>query len=338
MSGIAIYTAQQNNPWFNLATESWLIENPAFQDTHILYLWRNQPCIVIGRYQNPWVECNLAKMERDSILLARRFSGGGAVYQDLGNTCFTMISPKKTYDKARNFDIVRQALRACGIESELSGRNDILVDGKKVSGSAFQVTATRGCHHGTLLINADLSRIGEYLTPDKQKLEAKGIKSVASRVVNLQELAPSFTYGQFAEAIVEAFCAVYGESRPVQELSVDSLRQEDRLMELYAKLSDDAWRFGVTPQFSHECGERLPWGKLTFHIDVEKGMIVRARIFSDALSTACIELLERLLPGLPYTTAAIIAEVERLAAQGIPEETLRFVREGCGVLIRDMER
>ncbi|MDY4610772.1 MAG: lipoate--protein ligase [Sphaerochaetaceae bacterium] len=336
MTHTAIYVARQHNPWFNLATESWLIEKQELRDTHVLYLWRNSPCIVIGRYQNPWVECNLQAMERDGILLARRLSGGGAVYQDLGNTCFTIISPREQYDKGRNFDIVRKALATCGVTSELSGRNDILVDGRKVSGSAFQLTATRGCHHGTLLIDANLSHIGDYLTPDKQKLEAKGIRSVASRVVNLREIEPSFTHDRFSDAVIEAFRAEYGEEAPVQGLDTAMLEREPLLMETYEKLSADAWRFGTTPQFGHTCSERLPWGRLTFHLDVEKGMIVQVKVFSDALSTDCVELLEQSLPGLPYTVKAVRERVEEVA-DGLPQELAALVREGAGVLVRDME-
>lgn len=335
MAHTAIYIAQRHNPWFNLATETWLIEKQDLQDTNILYLWRNSPCIVIGRYQNPWVECDLRAMERDGVLLARRPSGGGAVYQDLGNTCFTIISPRQQYDKERNFDIVRRALAACGIVSELSGRNDILVGGRKVSGSAFQLTATRGCHHGTLLIDANLSHIGDYLTPDKQKLEAKGIRSVASRVVNLKEIEPSFTHDRFSDAIIEAFRSEYGEDAPVQGLDASMLEREPSLMETYEKLSSDSWRFGTTPQFSHTCSERLPWGRLTFHLDVEKGVIVQAKVFSDALSTDCVETLERLLQGLPYTPKAVRDRVATVTAE-LPEELARMVSEGAQILLQEM--
>lgn len=336
MGHTAVYIAQRHNPWFNLATETWLIEKSELKDKHILYLWRNSPCIVIGRYQNPWVECNLQAMERDGVLLARRLSGGGAVYQDLGNTCFTIISPREQYDKGRNFDIVRKALAACGVESELSGRNDILVDGRKVSGSAFQLTSTRGCHHGTLLIEADLSHIGEYLTPDKQKLEAKGIRSVASRVANLQDLQPAFNHERFQEAVIDAFRREYGEESPIQGLDTALLEREPLLMDMYGKLSADSWRFGTTPQFSHVCSERLPWGRLTFHLDVEKGVVAQAKVFSDALSTACVEILEDLLPGLPYTPQAIRRRVADVAG-GLPDDLAALVEEGSEVLLRDME-
>lgn len=332
----AIFIAEKNNPWFNLATEAWLIEQSDLQDKHILYLWRNQPCIVIGRYQNPWVECNLPAMGRDGILLARRQSGGGAVYHDLGNTNFTFISPKERYDKQRNFDILLDALAACGLNAELSGRNDVLCQGRKCSGNAFQVTSTRGCHHGTLLIDADLSRIGEYLTPDKRKLEAKGIRSVASRVMNLREIEPSFSHERFSEAIISAFRKEYGEDAPIQGLDASLLEQEPNLMETYRRLSSDAWRFGTTPRFSHACDERLSWGRLTVHMDVVNGTITQVKVFSDALSTEGIEILESMLPGLPYTSKAVLSEAGRRAASLGPD-LAQMLLEGAQALASELQ-
>ena len=142
-----------------------------------LFLWQNQETVVIGRNQNPWGECNLAKMEEDGVTLARRTTGGGAVFHDLGNTCFTFLSPKEGYDRAVNIGILLDALRALGIEAEASGRNDLIIqmeDGpRKVSGSAYRETRERSFHHGTLLMHADLLRLANYLTPHPKKPSIK---------------------------------------------------------------------------------------------------------------------------------------------------------------------
>ncbi len=314
MTPIAIFVTDGNNPWFNLATENWLIHRPDLQDTHILYLWKNAPCIVIGRYQNPWKECNLKALERDSVILARRYSGGGAVYHDMGNTCFTFISPKDTFDKQVNFDIVIKALADVGITAQLSGRNDLLVDDRKVSGSAFQVTATRGCHHGTLLINADLSKIAEYLTPDKQKLQSKGIQSVASRVANLSTMCPKFTSDMFKQSIVTEFCRHYGTTVPVTHLNEQSLGEEAALQQVYQELSSDAWRFGKTPTFTHTFSQRTGHGRFTFELNVIGGVISEVTIYSDSLSTSCVEQLTRLLTGCPYDTQQMLGKIALLPA------------------------
>ncbi|MCK9546869.1 MAG: lipoate--protein ligase family protein, partial [Sphaerochaeta sp.] len=180
----AIYLAQSHDCAANLAGEAYLM---GLDYDRILYLWENDPCIVIGRYQNPWAECNLQKMEEDGVRLVRRQSGGGAVYHDRGNLIFTFIGDKASATREENFDLLLSALSSLGLECELSGRNDITLDGKKISGNAFQNTATKFCHHGTLLVRGNLAVMGDYLTPSATKLSSKAVKSVASRVGNLSE-------------------------------------------------------------------------------------------------------------------------------------------------------
>ncbi|MBO4410146.1 MAG: lipoate--protein ligase, partial [Spirochaetales bacterium] len=200
----AVYTTSCHDIHSNLAAEAFLMERSK-ADEYILYLWQNRPTVVIGRYQNPFMECDLARMESDGVKLSRRFSGGGAVYHDMGNLCFTFISPKESYDKDRNFRIVISALGALGVEACTSGRNDILAGGFKVSGNAFQIKGGKACHHGTLLVDCDMSRLPRYLTPDATKLEAHGVRSVASRVRNLKEIRPDITIGALEEQLVRSF-------------------------------------------------------------------------------------------------------------------------------------
>jgi lipoate-protein ligase A len=168
-----------------------LFEHPDIKSS-TLFLWRNRPCIVIGRWQNPWKECDHSKMQGKEVKLARRRSGGGAVYQDLGNTCFTFIHPIPEGGfamdtKEINNKILLKALKNLGITAEVSGRNDILVDGFKVSGSAYKANLgmKRSLHHGTMLVDVNLDDLKTYLNPDKPKLESKGVDSVIKRVANL---------------------------------------------------------------------------------------------------------------------------------------------------------
>ena len=199
MSTLRLLISDSYDPWFNLAVEECIFRQmPATQ--RVLFLWRNADTVVIGRAQNPWKECNTRRMEEDNVRLARRSSGGGAVFHDLGNTCFTFMAGKPEYDKTISTSIVLNALNSLGVTAEASGRNDLVVktpDGdRKVSGSAYRETMDRGFHHGTLLLNADLSRLANYLNPDKKKLQAKGITSVRGRVANLVELLPGITHEQ----------------------------------------------------------------------------------------------------------------------------------------------
>lgn len=300
MSKIKIFTAEHHDPWFNLATEDWLFKTFP-EDHHVLFLWRNKPCIVIGRFQNPWNECNIKAMETDGVVLARRQSGGGAVYHDLGNTNFTFMSPRNEYDKDRNFGIIIKALEKFGITAEQSGRNDILVDGKKVSGSAFRMTTQRAFHHGTLLIKTDMGKLPQYLTPDKTKLQSKGVKSVASRVANLTEYASALTHDSLCDEIIATFQKTYGDSCKVEDLTTERLSKIDSLYETYQLYSDWNWRFGSSPQFAHPISARFPWGGITLDIDIREGKIAGLNIFSDSLSVEFIERVQEVLPGTRYT-------------------------------------
>ena len=185
MTALRLLVSDSHDPLFNLAVEECIFRqmDPA---QRVLFLWRNANTVVIGRAQNPWKECNTRRMEEDGVTLARRSSGGGAVFHDLGNSCFTFMAGKPGYDKSVSTTIVIDALARLGVSAFASGRNDLLVatpDGdRKVSGSAYRETHDRGFHHGTLLLDADLGRLAHYLNPDPKKLAAKGISSVRSRV------------------------------------------------------------------------------------------------------------------------------------------------------------
>lgn len=172
MSTLRLLISDSYDPWFNPAVEECIFRQmPATQ--RVLFLWRNADTVVIGRAQNPWKECNTRRMEEDNVRPARRSSGGGAVFHDLGNTCFTFMAGKPEYDKTISTSIVLNALNALGVSAEASGRNDLVVKtvegDRKVSGSAYRETKDRGFHHGTLLLNADLSRPANYLNPDKKE-------------------------------------------------------------------------------------------------------------------------------------------------------------------------
>ena len=183
-----ILISNSHDPAFNLAVEDCIFRSMS-ADQRVLFLWRNADTVVIGRAQNPWKECNIKKMEQDKVHLARRQSGGGAVFHDLGNTNFTFMAGKPEYNKEISTDIVLQGLKLLGIEGRATGRNDLVVGDdenmKKFSGSAYRETPDRGFHHGTLLLSADLSRLANYLNPDPKKLQSKGITSVRARVPTL---------------------------------------------------------------------------------------------------------------------------------------------------------
>ena len=182
----------QFHPYKNLAVEEYLLLHCEPQEC-ILYLWQNQNTVVIGRNQNAWKECKVESLEENGGHLARRLSGGGAVYHDLGNLNFTFLVSKENYSIDRQLEVIVKAVQKLGAKAEKSGRNDILIDGKKFSGNAFFDSKGYYYHHGTLLLNVDTASMSRFLNPSKAKLQSKGIDSVRSRVVNLSSLCPDIT-------------------------------------------------------------------------------------------------------------------------------------------------
>jgi lipoate-protein ligase A len=317
MSRLRLLLSDSHDPLFNLAVEECIFRQMD-PNQRVLFLWRNANTVVIGRAQNPWKECNTRRMEEDGVTLARRSSGGGAVFHDLGNSCFTFMAGKPGYDKSISTAIVLDALKRLGVSAFASGRNDLLVatqDGdRKVSGSAYRETQDRGFHHGTLLLDADLGRLANYLNPDPKKLAAKGISSVRSRVANLCELLPGIDHNQLSAALCEAFFAHYGERVLPEHISPSQLPDLPGFADTFARQRSWEWNFGHAPAFSHQLDERFGWGGVELHFDVEKGVIGRAQIFSDSLDPAPLDALAERLVGLAYRREAIAAQLSQLQA------------------------
>ena len=179
---IRVYHGKSYDPHFNLAVEKHLLDRVAPGEC-ILYLWQNQNTVVIGRNQNAWAECRTTLLESEGGKLARRLSGGGAVFHDVGNLNFTFLVRDEDYDVDRQLSVIQAACALAGIATEKSGRNDVLAEGRKFSGNAFYHHAGHAYHHGTLMVDVDKDKLGRYLSPPKAKLEAKGVASVRSRVV-----------------------------------------------------------------------------------------------------------------------------------------------------------
>ena len=336
---LRILKSAVTNPWFNLATEDWIFQalgtEQAAPDTHTLFLWRNSETVVIGRSQNPWVECKTDKMAADDVFLARRQSGGGAVFHDLGNTNFTFLSPKHAYDQTANFTIIINALKKLGIDATLSGRNDMQVGDRKISGSAFKHATDRSFHHGTLLVNANMQKLGDYLNPHPLKLKAKGIKSVRARVANLVEFNDAINHETLSDAIIEAFCEYYGETAPVEQLDEASLAKQPTLNAYYQQMADWDWRFGKTPEFTHHIETRFDWGMMDVHMDVKQAVITEVVIFSDTLNVELIDLLKETLIGVKYNKSEIRDKLDELAK--VQPELAAQVSDFEGWLVGEME-
>ena len=310
MSTVRLLISESYDPWFNLAVEETIFRQMP-TDQRVMFLWRNADTVVIGRAQNPWKECNTRRMEEDNVRLARRSSGGGAVFHDLGNTCFTFMAGKPEYDKTVSTQIIVDGLALVGINAQISGRNDLVLETesgpRKISGSAYRETKDRGFHHGTLLINADLSRLANYLNPDPKKLQAKGITSVRSRVANLSELVPNISHEIVCEGIIKSFFNYFGETVAAEYISPEKLPDLPNFAKTFAKQSSWEWNFGQAPAFSHYSDTRFPWGGIEFHFDIEKGVINRCQFFTDSLDPSLLEWLSEQLTGKAYQAETVRA-------------------------------
>ena len=212
---LLVCRARGTDPYENLALEEALL-NRVRPGELILYLWQNERTVVIGRNQNPWKECRTALLEQEGGHLARRLSGGGAVFHDLGNLNFTFLMDAEDWDLPRQLTVLERACRSLGIPAQRSGRNDLLADGRKFSGNAFYKHNGRAYHHGTLMVDVDLEMVQRYLSPSRAKLESKGVNSVRSRVVNLREFVPDLTIPQLADALISALGEVYSEASGIR--------------------------------------------------------------------------------------------------------------------------
>lgn len=282
------------DPYENLALEEYLLHHCG-EGERILYLWQNERTVVIGRNQNVEKECAPAFLWREGVRLARRRSGGGAVYHDRGNLNYTFIAPKKLYDAVKQMEVVLTALRGLGIPAECSGRNDILAGGRKVSGNAFFESGGFCCHHGTLMVDVDLEAVNRYLLPDQEKLASKGVASIRARVANLREFQPLLEEGELRRRLRRAFEEIFGgqsEERLFSEADRGDLECRRKMF------ADYRWIYGDSYRYSRVLSHRFLWGGLTLYVYLD-GCVIRAvQVDTDAMEP---ELPERLREGLSGT-------------------------------------
>eukprot|EP00769_Ergobibamus_cyprinoides_P004311 gnl/Ergobibamus_cyprinoides/596.p1 GENE.gnl/Ergobibamus_cyprinoides/596~~gnl/Ergobibamus_cyprinoides/596.p1 ORF type:complete len:288 (+),score=91.22 gnl/Ergobibamus_cyprinoides/596:220-1083(+) len=284
-------------------------------------------------------------MDADGVHLARRTTGGGAVFHSLGNTNFTLVSSRPDYDKEANNQIICGAMGSFGLDAAPSGRNDILIDGKKVSGQAYRLGPAAALQHGTLMLDVDIEQLPRYLTPSKAKLAAKGIASVRSRVANLKDFAPGITHDAICDAVTSRFFETHAgkvagtcTDVPIEHISPEALAASDpRLRALYLSMESWDWRFGHSPDFSHELEHKFDWGLVTIHLDVVGGRVCRARVFSDALVPAVVDELEMSLQPdrndpLHYSGVDLAASVLR-AAEKAPEDVAAMLVDAAEFLV-----
>jgi lipoyltransferase and lipoate-protein ligase len=317
-----IYDHNFTDPYFNLACEEYLL-NSTFEDD-IFMLWRNSPAVIIGRNQNAFAELNIDYIKNNDIKVVRRLTGGGAVFHDLGNVNFTFITSKKD-DTVLNFEVFTRPIIALlnelGAKAELSGRNDIVIDGYKISGNAQCGHNDKVMHHGTLLFEADLSHLADSLKVDKEKIQSKGIKSIRSRVSNIKNF-------------IDRGMDVIGFKSYIEK----GINAEHRLfsaedIKLIQKLADEKysnwdWVFGQSKNYQYTNKKRYPYGMVEINLNVDGGYISDIRINGDYFGIGDIGELEQRLIGTRYDSKDIyekLYDIDKFIAGAIDKDILDFM-------------
>jgi len=297
------FVSLETDPYFNVAAEHELfLTHPGGTS---FFLWQNESAVIAGRNQNFFAECDMEYLRKNNIRPVRRFSGGGCVFQDLGNLNFTFIAREEDRDEEKYRLVLRRALWEFGVGFEENGRNDLVVSGKKFSGHAYFADEGKALVHGTLMVNVDLGVLERVLTPSALKLSSKGIPSVKSRVVNLSKLSPAVTTESLKEALLRAFSDVFGTSGEALLLG-----RENMAPPLWRKISRDEWIFGETPGFSVSLERKLPFGLVSVSADMEDGRIRKIKIYSDALQTIDFTAFEAALTGVIFEEDVLFARIE----------------------------
>lgn len=285
---MTIILNEHTDPYFNLASEEYLIDHT---EGEVMMLWRNAPSVIIGKNQNAYAEINEPFVRSRGIKVVRRLTGGGAVFHDLGNVNYTCIVPREsgqTLDFARFAMPVIEALRMLGVPAEFSGRNDITIEGKKVSGNAQCVRGGKMMHHGTLLFRSDMTDLAGALNVDPDKIKAKGIKSVRARVGNIGDYLEAYDVLSFKHYLENYF---EGEKRGFTE-------EEEKEIALLTerKYGTWEWNFGESKEFSVLKKKYFPFGLVAFRLSADGGVIRECDISGDFFGVSDVsELAARLI-------------------------------------------
>ncbi|MCP1157552.1 lipoate--protein ligase [Bacillus infantis] len=294
------------DPRINLAIEEYALKNLDIDQESYLLFYINEPSIIIGKNQNTIEEINTEYVEKNGIHVVRRLSGGGAVYHDLGNLNFSFIT-KDDGDSFHNFrkftEPVVEALKKMGVAAELSGRNDLTAEGRKISGNAQFATRGRMFSHGTLLFDSEIDSVVSALKVRKDKIESKGIKSIRSRVANISEfLEEKVSTEQFRSTLLKN---IFGD---LDEIPEYVLTEEDwgKIHQLSKERYQNwDWNYGKSPKFNLQHSHRFPVGQIDVRLDVNKGIIGNCKIFGDFFGVGDVAVIEEKLSGLRYEKAAI---------------------------------
>ncbi|MDT2731989.1 lipoate--protein ligase [Streptococcus parauberis] len=303
---------KSNDPAYNIALEAYAFRELTSED-EIFILWINEPAIIVGKHQNTIQEINKEYTDEHGIHVVRRLSGGGAVYHDLNNLNYTIIS-NKSEEGAFDFKTFSQPVIATladlGVKAEFTGRNDLEIDGKKFCGNAQAYYKGRMMHHGCLLFDVDMSVLGDALKVSKDKIESKGIKSVRARVTNiLNELPEKITVNEFSDKILEKMKETYPDM-------TEYVLSEDELVKIQESADTQFgtwdWTYGKAPEYTIERNVRYPAGKINTFANVQQSVIKNIKIYGDFFGIKDVEDIEKILIGTKYEYKDVLEKLKTI--------------------------
>lgn len=300
----------KTDPYYNLAFEEYVLKN--YTDDDYLILWQNENTIVMGLHQNPYEEINMAKAEELQVNIVRRSTGGGTVYHDMGNLNYSYITD---WDQGQDVDFgkllqpVIEAFGEYGLKVELKGRNDLLIEGKKISGNAQTLVKNRLLQHGTLLVNSDLEFLSGVLNVSPDKFQSKSVKSVRSRVANIQDFVSEPLDIEGVKELLKKYWSKNGEFSQIQ-LDFEALSQITALAD--EKYRTKAWNFSRSPKFNYKNKKRFAGGVVEVNLEVKDGKIDSCMVNGDFLALQSVSPIEQKFIGVPYEKEKIVNIIQEI--------------------------
>lgn len=291
------------DPYFNLAAEEYFLRH---KDDEYFILWRDEPCVVVGKNQNTLSEIDMDYIETNKVKVVRRQTGGGAVFHDLGNLNYTFIvkdDGKSFNDFERFCKPIIGVLKTLGVKAEFSGRNDLLIDGKKISGTAQCKYKDRVMHHGTLLFSSDIVNLSGALKPKKIKFKDKAVKSVISRITNISEHLNSEIDVLIFKNNIFDYILKSEKDAKVMPLTQDEIDEIEKIKK--DKYETWAWNFGSSPKYDFYNEGKFTGGTIELNLKVKKGVITDIKIFGDFFGIKDVKEIEDLLKGIKHNKEKI---------------------------------
>lgn len=286
---VLYYESTCGDACINLAIEEYLFHLCSKTDMISLYLWQNENAVIIGRGQNVYTECNIEYCNNQDVQIIRRMTGGGAVYHDLGNLNFSMIFPRRFEDKKRSTGVIIKALKVLKLNPEVSGRNDIMIGNKKISGNAYYSNDASFLHHGTLLLKLNDERMRNSLVVSKLKLEHNGVKSVVSRCGDIYTYNKNVSAESLKMELKRAFQNEYGVDFEMAKID------EQDIMEYVKKYSSKEWNLEKIKTYKVSLSDRFDWGELTICADYDKNMLLKVEFVTDSMDIDFFDILKSCL-------------------------------------------